>query len=240
MNTRITISNLGILILMICFYQGQALAQPGPDVTAIYDVEQSISFKSITKNNHFTAKFEGYIYSSPIQGKIISYLKPAYWEEYPEGYIPFLNEDNTSNKTYLNTDSIQYIFLYDSIINKQFYYITTPGRYPLSDAYPIKKNIHRWKIFDETKTIAGFQCYRAFVYGGNSEVPFWEVWVNYELGISNGFLGLSDIPGLLVQAENFTSGYKFTLREIKSEPIDKLVFWPEYLEKANLKSRKSE
>ncbi|MGQ0737631.1 MAG: hypothetical protein ACT4OJ_01100, partial [Bacteroidota bacterium] len=130
-------SKLKFLILIICFHQSRALAQPGTDITAIYDVEQSVKFRGINENYYFKVKFESYIYYSPQQGKIISFLKPAFWGEYPDGYIPFLSEDKTTRKINLNTDSMQYLFLYDTIKSKQFYYINEPGGYPNSGVTPL-------------------------------------------------------------------------------------------------------
>lgn len=229
---HIAVSKLRFLILIISLHQSRVLAQPGADITAIYDVEHSINFKGINENYHFKVKYEGYIYYSPQQGKIISFLKPSFWGEYPAGYISFLSEDKTTRKINLNTDSMQYLFLYDSIKSKQYYYIYEPRGHTSSSVAPLKKNIHRWEIFKETKTIAGLLCRRAFVYAGSNEAPFWEVWVTDELNIPQGFLGLSDIPGLVVQAENYTSGFKFSLREINTEPINSIIFWPEFLQKA--------
>ncbi|KAB1232575.1 GLPGLI family protein [Chryseobacterium viscerum] len=90
----------------------------------------------------------------------------------------------------------------------------------ISDVYKIKELVKlNWELKSETKKIDTYLCRKAIVtYKGRT----WEAWYTQDVPIQAGPYIFRNLPGLIVQMEDSTGSYKFSLYSIKkrSDTLD--------------------
>ncbi|MDR0772665.1 MAG: GLPGLI family protein [Candidatus Peribacteria bacterium] len=90
----------------------------------------------------------------------------------------------------------------------------------IKDVYKIKEIIKlNWELKPETKKIDIYSCQKAILkYKGRT----WEAWYTQDLPIQAGPYIFRNLPGLIVEMEDSTGSYKFSLFSIKkrSEILD--------------------
>lgn len=70
----------------------------------------------------------------------------------------------------------------------------------------------KWDVLEEVSTIAGFECQKATTnYGGR----IWTAYFTHEIPISDGPYKFCGLPGLIVQIEDETGGWSFSLSGIQ-------------------------
>jgi GLPGLI family protein len=68
----------------------------------------------------------------------------------------------------------------------------------------------KWRLTQEAKIINGYNCLLAqLAYGGRE----WDVWYTLDIPIQNGPFKFDGLPGLVVQAQDDTKSYIFTLHD---------------------------
>lgn len=87
--------------------------------------------------------------------------------------------------------------------------ITTP-----TYEYEEPKNLFSWKIFSDTTTISGYKCQKAACDFGNRH---WVAWFSLQVPISDGPYKFCGLPGLIIQIEDATNSWKFTLTSLETK-----------------------
>lgn len=223
------------MLIFLAMLGKTSIAQKNIELTLVYDAKQT---QSIGNNKSVVLPYTGYIYYSPDKQKLISFLRPDYLSEFPDGKKVIEEKNNQFSIHEVTTDSLQYVDLYD--IGQQKQWSMYNSGFSDQDRHFIQRTLNKmqqkWKMTEETKVINGFFCQKWFVYGGNAKSPFWEVWISKEYTIPYGILMLSYTPGLIVEAENYSSAFKFKLKEIKNGTIENIrgqdIFWPKIFQKA--------
>ena len=90
----------------------------------------------------------------------------------------------------------------------------------IKDVYKIKEFVElNWELKPETKKISTYLCRKAILkYKGRT----WEAWYTQDLQIQAGPYIFRNLPGLIVEMEDSTGSYKFSLYSIKkrSDTLD--------------------
>ncbi len=127
-----------------------------------------------------------------------------------------ISSGNESDNVYVSES--EYVFepyhLID-ISKKSYLFFNTLGKHVflVEDIYP---NI-QWEITEDTKTIAEYECIKATTnYRGRT----WNVWFTPEIAISFGPWKFHGLPGLVLEAEDSTGLFSFTLSSISTVETD--------------------
>lgn len=158
--------------------------------------------------------------------RVISYQKPEYLQEYPNGYVEVQTGEYSSHSFSILTDTIQWLsyFNLDSMIlrfRSNQTVLETENKFLFFGS-----NYRKWEIFDQATEIQGMQCKKAITYLRNGS-PYCEIWFNPEIEMPVGMRNLTNVPGLIVKATFFNSSEEFTLKSFSTSPdISDAVFWP--------------
>lgn len=81
------------------------------------------------------------------------------------------------------------------------------------DIYRVTEKVDlKWELSPETKKIANYLCTKAILkYKGRT----WEAWFTQELPINGGPYIFQNLPGVIIQMEDTTGSYKFSLYSIQ-------------------------
>ena len=90
--------------------------------------------------------------------------------------------------------------------------ITTP-----TYEYDEPKNVFSWKIVSDTTTISGYKCQKAECDFGNRH---WVAWFSLQVPISDGPYKFCGLPGLIMQIEDATHSWKFTLTALETKAFE--------------------
>ncbi len=81
--------------------------------------------------------------------------------------------------------------------------------------YSEPKNTINWLISDDTATVSGFHCQKAYaMYGGRK----WEAWFSSEIAVSEGPYKFNGLPGLIIKISDSQEYFSFLLTEIINRP----------------------
>jgi len=86
----------------------------------------------------------------------------------------------------------------------------------IKDIYKIKETVKLpWKLKPETKTIGTYLCRKAVLsYKGRT----WEAWYTQDVPLQTGPYLFRNLPGLIVDMEDTTGSYRFSLISLKKRP----------------------
>ncbi len=194
-----------------------------------YNVKQSVQLNvGEGKTKQFNLDYEGVIYKNDTTA--ISFIKPLYFDEYPNGRITIQTSENATVMMPLDMDTIQRINLYNLKLNKLYSYDNKSSVCNIYNYYQWKM---KWRILPETKEINGLQCKHAVTYnGGDTTKVLFEIWYTPDIEMEFGLLHLKNAPGLVVEGNFPMMNFSYTLKYFKKdEPINSSVFWPKEFNK---------
>lgn len=222
-----------LLILLLSVCNGQNLKAT---YNVVYNGKIPLG-NGETKN--YSLAYDGLLYHSG--NKTISFLKPLYLLNYPEGQIKIQTSSGEGIQA-LRMDSVQKVafFQNDTVVlwNIEGGNSLIPKRVL---KLKIKTGLPYYKFFAGTKTVNGFLCKHAFLYYPSSEKPWADIWYYPEYKLPYSFFGIGNLPGLLVKGDFYTLNYTFELVSLKTnEPINESVFMPEYFKQRQGKNERDE
>lgn len=225
------------LMCLTCLIFCQNLV--GQQFTAKYKVvREVIAMQDNQSHTVASLKLEGYYYMKG--SKIISFLKPLYLGDYPNGFIEERENELDIHNYGINMDSLQNLMYYnlDSMIARNRMEISGLNMKGYNYASYFKMGVNKWKVLPETKTIHGLACQHAVLQKKNGDI-YCDVWFASNLPMQIGFYGLVDVPGLMVEGEMSTSHEKFILDSYTfDESIPDSIFWPkEFYESFTLQGK---
>jgi len=197
---------------------------PAQEFTAKYNVTRTVLSNGNKSHEVAILKFNGYYYKK--DKTVISFYKPLYLNEYPGGAVTEKENDFNYHSYNLEMDTLQAISYcnFDTMILRYRNAIT--GNF----TNLFEAGIHEWKIFPEIQTIHGLTCQRATLQLPNGS-PYCQMWFAVDIPLQIGFRNLLDMPGLMVEGENFGTREKYMLESYSFEaPINNEIFWPKEFE----------
>jgi len=198
----------------------------GQNIAAHYKVSKEVN-AVIDGDTHKlgTLTYDGYYYEDG--PNTIYYSKPLFLDTYPDGVFRYQQGLNKEMDYSFSIDSVQTIFCrnFDSL--RLRYRVDIPGKNnSLNVILGFKRGQMTWEFLQEQRDINGLKCQKAKFVNGNNKLQ-WEVWFCPDVPAIAGPEGIHDLPGLVVEGENFISGYVYTLVDYKTNvTISKDVFWP--------------
>lgn len=147
--------------------------------------------------------FKAYVYIR--DSTAISFEKPSFIKEYPEGNIAFQISESNFGLIELPIDSIQNInkINFDS---SEFY---SPHSEQILK-WKFEPGYQVWEYTNETKTINGFTCQKAI--RKTNETVYQIVWFAPDIQVKANIMNIQNLPGLAVEVEAPTINtiYKLT------------------------------
>ncbi|MFN4007456.1 MAG: GLPGLI family protein [Chitinophagaceae bacterium] len=216
-------------IVLLTYMLSSIVIATAQNITASYKVTmlRTISDADGLPAKTFDVNYDGYLYTT--NTRCISYLKPLYLKDYPDGTIDINTNDHGSIGLTLSTDTIQYVYYIstDSLIMRH----RTDSNNKLIDkpSNSVRKfdpNYQNWQILPEIKVIAGFTCQRAKWLSPTGSINF-DVWFCSDIPCNNNFFGLIGLPGLVIEGKIPAYNLSFNLQNYRmNEPINDAIFWP--------------
>lgn len=153
--------------------------------------------------------------------KVITYLKPDYLEQHPNG----IRIESKNLTIGIDLDSIQYPYFYDfdSMIVKYRFK-------KMEDEYELiyrgfDTNFRKWHRRDGSYLINGMKCKHAIYYRMGSTTPEMEIWYVEDVEMPVGPVNLINVPGLIVKARIYGNGLTLKLDSFTTQAeIDDSVF----------------
>ncbi len=182
--------------------------------------------------------YKGYLYQYPEKGITVSFVKPLYFKDFPDGKVYHESEGNHSWTPFiLSTDTLQSLTFIDRFNLKFiFRYNAGAGSGIVEGKYDT--SFHIWNFTGQEKLINGHLCRQAEVRMLKDKPPFWEVWISDEMKMPDFFIMLKNCPGLVMEASNPSSLFTFQFESFKvarmSDAEIKQIFWPQELKALNL------
>jgi len=197
-------------------------------LTAKYNVTKSINFnnnglvKTIAK-----LKLQGYYYQHGNMS--ISYLKPLYLQDYPNGFIIFNESAEQTHGFEIVMDTVINIYYanFDSLIIRRR--LNPSGKNPIltNSITQFEPGLFSWDIKPDTMLINGLLCQKATRNSRISGGVAWEVWFCPDIAAKSGAEEILDLPGLMVKGENKITHTTYELETYQiGVDIPKTVFWP--------------
>ncbi len=100
--------------------------------------------------------------------------------------------------------------------------------------YEEPKTVLSWKILQDTATVAGYTCQKAECDFGNRH---WTAWFSSQVPISDGPYKFCGLPGLVIQVNDKTNSWSFTLTSLENRDFD-YNFYNRYFVEKILKTTK--
>ncbi|HSC54680.1 MAG TPA: hypothetical protein VLC98_13705 [Phnomibacter sp.] len=179
-----------------------------------------------------TLEYKGHFYFK--NNKVLTYLEPLYLKQYPDGQARF-ETPNGSMTNNLCTKPKQMLSVadFDSLIERfQLDFSPRPGSNGNAECdgelcqTKLVPGSAPWIYLNETKTISGFHCQRAKLYGSQNQL-YWDVWFTTEIKVPGSTQGLSDLQGLMVEGLNASNQNKYMLQSYTTNiEIPDNIFWP--------------
>jgi GLPGLI family protein len=179
-----------------------------------------------------TLNFDGFFYNKGSQ--YIFFKRPLYLNDFPEGYIQLQEGDNSLISVSLCMDTTQSIYYLDLDSSIMRFRMDVPAgkinegttNNGINILRAIKPGNQKWIILNETKQINELKCQKAKRLSSTGN-PMWEIWFCPDIPMIGGICGLSDLPGLVVEAECFPWNEKYVLERYEtSTQIQQNIFWP--------------
>jgi len=214
---KIFLTSCALLLII-----GQSKAQT---LEAKYLVTQQWDMQiANNKTKTVNVEFTGHFYRN--KNRYIYFNTPNFLKLYPGGII---KDDNYSLE--ICSDSIQYLSYHDLDSNIRIYRRDMPGKAKAD--FNIKDNARqiKWKIdyLDETREISGLLCQKANL--SVSGYPQWIVWFAPSIPMDVGIGNMSQLPGLVVEAEMIPTRTKYVLQKyVVNGVIDEKIFHPREFE----------
>jgi GLPGLI family protein len=93
--------------------------------------------------------------------------------------------------------------------------------YLLGECFLIEKDLPRWELKQETKTIQGFLCYKAILKNPRTGKQNLEAWYTPKIPYQYGVMNYFGLPGLILEINKNT--FSITATKIELNPIKKIV-----------------
>lgn len=196
------------IVFLFLFLVYQTTAQ---DFQAKYIVQKDMfgQMPNGTQEKITTLEYEGFFFKK--KNKFLYYKKPLYLSKYPEGQISISNQANVYQNFEIYMDTIQSISYkdMDSLLWKYRFDLTGTGNVTENYVQAFEPGFQEWQFHSETKTINGLKCQKATrdVAGKIS----WEVWFCPDIPMATNISNIFDLPGLVVEAENFSLNERYAL-----------------------------
>lgn len=209
---------------MDCFFiqhqqSGKTLLQ------LIYNIKRNISVPLQGNSKHFVElDYTGHYFSDGIRH--LYYKTPAFLDKYPDGAI--LIESNFQTVTHHVPHALKQTIFYlntDSLILRNSSGFTPAGvnnslRY-------IDKDYRTWQIVDSVRIINGLPCRFATLSSNNGNI-ICSIWFFSDIPMFAGINGLFNTPGLIVEAQSYSTNETFTLVSFEMpDNLPEKTFWPE-------------
>ncbi|RZK14403.1 MAG: hypothetical protein EOO43_16390 [Flavobacterium sp.] len=182
---------------------------------------------------HPPLSLTGYYYKKG--NKIISYLRPEYLKEFPQGELRLESENHTVGLFSDTIQSICYADLDSMILRYRF--ASLPGENENINRH-FDLDFREWSIQKATEIIHGMECRHAIQFNTSGDKVNAEIWYYPDISMPVGFANLLNVPGLIVKAKLHGTRETYYLKEFSTstEPKDNL-FWPkEFNERFTTKS----
>ncbi len=134
--------------------------------------------------------------------------------------VAFVSDDSTEDekKEFKNREQAQVAF-FDPVIYQNF----PKGKITVDEViapnyfrYEEKKGELEWKLEADTTTVCGYYCRKAITtYGGRE----WSVWYTPEIAVGYGPWKFSDLPGLILKAEDSEGIHRFTAIAVRQKEL---------------------
>ncbi len=168
--------------------------------------------------------------------KVYAYDEPLYLEKYPDGNMKYTIEGtNQQINHFLSIEPKQNLETidFDSLIRRYFIHNPPPtfngktvpceGR---REYFKFIRPYQPWIFLDESKTIQGIECQHAKLYSSTNEL-ICDAWFATSIPIPGFVLGLTDLPGLLVECFLPSLSTNLSLLSYTTElNIPDETFWP--------------
>lgn len=180
----------------------------------VYKVSKSVTYTNSDGFQKEAAKLEydGFIFQKG--NTAIYYEKPLYLSLYPTGEIVVQNENETHGYG-ICIDTMQSICYrnYDSLVFRTRFMMSggMPGENLVSN---FESGSQKWQILSDTTTIDGLHCQKAERNNKAGQLA-WIVWFCPQIETLSGPDGITDLPGIVVEAENLLSNKKLSLVSYK-------------------------
>lgn len=180
-----------------------------------------------------TLNYEGFFYNK--KDEYIFFKKPLYLKEFYEGNIQIQESDNVISSINLCMDTIQGIYYLNLDSSIMRFRMDVPtgkiekqgSNYGINVVRTIKPSNQKWIILDDVKQVNGLRCQRAKKLSSSGN-PMREIWFCPDIPMIGGICGLSELPGLIVEAECIPWNEKYILERYETSPqLSDGIFWPQ-------------
>jgi GLPGLI family protein len=197
------------------------------NMKAEYAVTTNIYYndESGNKKSAGVLKYDGFFLRN--NKKYISYIKPLYLNEYPNGNVQLIGSDNNSLGVNVCLDTCQYLCYVslDSFIIRNRFQKALDGKIS-NQVRNFEPNYQKWELLSEIKNIQGLKCQRAR-WVNSAGTILYDVWFCEDIITDCNFNGLMGLPGLIVEGECIPWNQKFVLLKYTTNiKVDDSVFWP--------------
>lgn len=192
---------------------------------AEYKIIQTLTVggKNKMETHKFVNEYRGYLFKKG--NKCYSYKTPVHFEEEVQQgssiFMAIVSHDSIQDFVYTDLDSLKKKIHLNNIRNENRITVIC-----VDNLNTAKDN---WTIMDESDTINGFSCRKAILPDpmkqGENLV---EAWVTNDLPNTNGmdYIGLLNVPGVIVKAKINTMRYELELLSYKLDaPLPDSVFY---------------
>lgn len=215
-------------ILFLIIYLTGYTSLHAQQFAAEYDVvKEFYGKKSTGETLHVaTLNLKGYYYMKG--SKVISFQKPLYLPEYPEGEIVLKSPGSYSSEGFgIMMDSFQVInyLNLDSMVKRYRNDISGLERKGSNMVTMLTTPTTKWELGNEIKEISGLKCKSLKLNFQGKEI--FEGWYAVDIPMPTGLYGFRNLPGLLVKGDYKSIHEKFKLTRYSFEDtISDDVFWP--------------
>ncbi|MEO5967905.1 MAG: hypothetical protein ABIP68_03565 [Ferruginibacter sp.] len=200
---------------MKMFFLAFILLLTRPLIAQNFTANYLAEFIVTPEKGDFKLPYKVEFYSS--ENKVISFWKPLYLNEYPNGYVN-LNNKNIAIRMDSITD-VDYVSL-DSLIYRSYHFLNEIRKY--------KPEYYKWDLLPETRNINGLICQKAtwVPMGSKNNEPKAEIWFCPDIPMPVSLMGMWNLPGLMVEI-NYYGFYTAKLTDYSfTSKISSDVYWP--------------
>jgi GLPGLI family protein len=214
-----------VLILLFCLIFNKSIF--AQNISAHYSIQRQILQNDDRGAQTIaTLSYSGFLFA--IGNKSIFFKKPLYLQEFPEGNIES-KSGNQSISVLIPMDTIQGLYYIDLDSLVMRYRLDIAGGSNGTDLNFVRnfpRGFQKWEYFPEKKNINGLKCQKAKKFSKDGKLN-WEVWFCPDIPFGGGPGGITDLPGLVVEAYCPPWQEKYLLDAYDlNAPISPSVFWP--------------